>query len=440
MSAVAAVPGQAAIAPTRVRYGVLGFIIAAYMITYIDRVLLSAAVPSIQKEFGFDLIATGWILGSYQIAYALFQIPSGWLGDRLGPRLALAGVVVWWSLFTALTALTWSAISMAVCLFLFGMGEAGAFPIATRALSCWMLPSERGLAQGSTHAGSRLGGALTPFMVVLLIGQFGWRAPFLSFAVLGLVWAVAWRRFYRNTPAEHPQVNAQERDRIAAALGPTPTGRRKAPWAQILSNPQMWLLSAMYFCYGYDIGIFLTWFPKYLNAERGLNLPQMGLYASLPLLAGVLGDICGGVCSDQLLKRTGDLKLSRRVVAITGFLLTVVAIPLACQAHTPLASVAWFAAAVFGLELTVGVSWAITLDVGGTFAGSVSAVMNTFGNIGAAVAAALTGYVVTRAGWSAAFSVIAGLALAAALLHLLIDASRSLFRPEPGHPMLGSAS
>jgi sugar phosphate permease len=418
-------------APTRTRYVVLGFIVAAYMITYLDRVLLSAATPSIQKDFHFSLQTMGWVLGCYQLAYALFQIPGGWLGDRLGPRIALAGVVVWWSIFTALTAMTWSALSMGVCLFLFGMGEAGAFPISTRALSRWVLPSERGFAQGITHAGSRLGGALTPFLAIALITHYGWRSPFLSFAILGVIWALVWFRFYRNTPGEHPRVNAAERDRIALALGATPPGRRKAPWGQILSNPQMWLLSAMYFCYGYAITMFLAWFPKYLNAARHLDLNHMGTYASLPLFAGLIGDICGGLFSDMILKRTGRLKLARRSMAILGFALTAVAIPAAVAAPEPLISVGFFGLAVFGLELTVGVSWAMTLDVGAEFAGSVSAVMNTSGNIGAFLVAVVTPQLVKMGGWNAAFWVVAGLAVVAALLHLTIDASRRLFTPAP---------
>ena len=417
---------SASVAPTRVRYIVLLLTVAAYMITYLDRVLLSAAVPSIQKEFGFSLITMGWILGAYQIAYAVFQIPGGWLGDRLGARRALAGVVVWWSAFTAFTALTWSAMSMAACLFLFGMGEAGAFPIATRSLSRWMLPAERGFAQGATHAGSRLGGALTPVLAVALIAHFGWRMPFYSFALIGIVWAAIWFAFYRDTPGEHPRTNPAERQLIAAALGTAPGRSASVPWRQILSQPQTWLLSAMYCCYGYDIGIFLTWFPKYLQASRGLDLQQMGLYASLPLLAGFAGDLCGGTFSDYLVRRFGNLRLARRVVATGGFILTALAIPLACFASDPLASIAYFCVAVFGLELTVGISWAITLDIGGNYAGSVSAVMNTCGNIGAAAAAALTGYIVANSGWQTAFLVLAGLAVLAAILSWQIDASRRL--------------
>jgi MFS transporter, ACS family, glucarate transporter len=423
----ASIEQTAVVAPTRIRHAVLWLTVAAYMITYIDRVVISAAVPSIQEEFGFSLVTMGWILGAYQLSYALFQIPGGWLGDRFGPRRALPAIVTWWSAFTAATALTWSATSMIVCRFLFGMGEAGAFPIATRSLSRWMLPSERGFAQGITHAGSRLGGALTPIVVVMLIAQYGWRAPFYIFAVIGLVWAAVWYWFYRDSPAEHRMVNAAERELIANALGNTATGSKIVPWRQILSARQMWLLSAMYFCYGYDIGIFLTWFPKYLNAERGFNLQQMGMYASLPLLAGVAGDICGGWFSDLALKRTGNLKLARRVVAIPGFLIAAITIPLACLAGDPLVSVGYFALAVFGIELTVGVSWAVTLDIGGVYAGSVSAVMNTCGNIGAAIAAAMTGYIVEANGWTSAFFVLAGYSLVAAVLFTRIDASKRVY-------------
>ncbi len=418
----------AVIAPTRVRHTVLWLTVAAYMITYIDRVAISAAVPSIQAEFGFSLVTMGWILGAYQLSYALFQIPGGWLGDRFGARRALPAIVAWWSVFTAATALTWSATSMIVCRFLFGAGEAGAFPIATRSLSRWMLPAERGFAQGITHAGSRLGGALTPVIVVFLIAQYGWRAPFYIFALLGFAWAAVWYWFYRDSPNEHRSVNAEERELIANSLGNIGGRSNIVPWRQILTSPQMWLLSAMYFCYGYDIGIFLTWFPKYLHAERHFELQEMGLYASLPLLAGVAGDVCGGWFSDLALKRSGNLKFARRVVAIPGFLLAAVTIPLACLTDDPLLSVGYFAIAVFGIELTVGVSWAVTLDIGGVYAGSVSAVMNTFGNLGAAIAAAMTGYIVNASGWSTAFFVLAGYSLVAAVLFLRIDASNLIYK------------
>jgi sugar phosphate permease len=417
--------GPLAIRPTRIRHAVLWMTVLAYMITYFDRVVISSAVPSIQAEFGFSLITMGWILSAFQWSYALFQIPGGWLGDRFGPRRALTGVVIWWSCFTAATTMAWSAGSMAVFRFLFGMGEAGAFPIATRSLSRWMLPSERGFAQGVTHAGARLGGALTPAIVVLLIADFGWRTPFLVFGVVGLVWSAAWFWFYRDSPSEHHLVNESERALIESALGKR-SARSSVPWRLILSQRSLWILSAMYFCYAYNITFFLTWFPKYLNDARGLSLTKMGFYASLPLLAGVAGDVLGGWLSDRWAERSGNLTTARRIVAIVGFAISAALIPLACLAEDPTRSVSYFCVALFGLELTVGVSWAIPLDIGGEYAGSVSAVMNTCGNIGGATAAAVSAYLVTLYGWNAPFFVVAGLSVVAALFFLKIDASKKL--------------
>ncbi|EQB33391.1 MFS transporter permease [Sphingobium ummariense RL-3] len=415
--------------PTRARHAVLWLTVLAYLITYMDRVVIATAAPVIEQEYGFTPVTMGWIFAAFSISYALFQIPGGWLGDRFGPRRALTGVVLWWSTFTAATALTWSAGSMMVCRFLFGMGEAGAFPIATRSLSRWMLPSERGWAQGVTHAGARLGGALTPVFVALLIVQFGWRMPFLVFALVGVAWAALWFWYYRDTPREHKSVNASELAIIEGALG-AGKARVSVPWRRLLSNPRLWTLSAMYFCYAYSINIFLTWFPKYLHDARGFDIALMGLFASMPLMAGVIGDLLGGWASDLLVKRGVGLKMGRRIVAVVGFLLAAAMIPLAAAIVDPVPSILCFCVALFGLELTVGVSWAVTLDIGGEYAGSVSAVMNTLGNSGAAIAAAVTGYIVSMSGWFAAFSVLSVLCLIAAVLFLRIDASRKLVEGE----------
>jgi MFS family permease len=414
--------------PTRVRYIVLGLTIAAYMITYIDRTVISSAVPSIQKEFGFSIVTMGWILSSFQWAYALFQIPGGWLGDRIGPRRALTLIVSWWSVFTCATVFAWSAGSMALIRFLFGMGEAGAFPIATRSLSRWMLPTERGFAQGATHAGSRLGGAITPALVVLIIARWGWRAAFLCCGALGLIWATVWYWYYRNTPDEHRSVNAGERELIRSSLELS-RGTQHAqnvPWKRIVLSPQMWILCAMYFCYAYNLAVYLVWFPKYLNDHRGFNLRQMGFYASMPLLAGTVGDVFGGWFSDLLAKWSGNLKSARRIVGAGGFLLSALCIVPACLTTNSLVSVWLSCVAMFGMESTVGVSWAITLDIGADSAGAVSAVMNTSGNIGGAISSALSAYLVTFFGWNAPFLVMAGLSVLAAVLYLRINASQRL--------------
>jgi MFS family permease len=398
------------------------------MITYIDRTVISSAVPSIQKEFGFSIVTMGWILSSFQWAYALFQIPGGWLGDRIGPRRALTLIVSWWSVFTCATVFAWSAGSMALIRFLFGMGEAGAFPIATRSLSRWMLPTERGFAQGATHAGSRLGGAITPALVVLIIARWGWRAAFLCCGALGLIWATVWYWYYRNTPDEHRSVNAGERELIRSSLELS-RGTQHAqnvPWKRILLSPQMWILCAMYFCYAYNLAVYLVWFPKYLNDHRGFNLRQMGFYASMPLLAGTVGDVFGGWFSDLLAKWSGNLKSARRIVGAGGFLLSALCIVPACLTTNSLVSVWLSCVAMFGMESTVGVSWAITLDIGADSAGAVSAVMNTSGNLGGAISSALSAYLVTFFGWNAPFLVMAGLSVLAAVLYLKINASQRL--------------
>lgn len=418
--------------PTRVRHIVLWLTVAAYMITYMDRVVISSAVPVIREEFGFSMVTMGAILAAFRWGYALFQIPGGWLGDRLGPRRALALIVTWWSLFTSATALAWNAVSMIVFRFLFGVGEAGAFPIATRSLSRWMLPSERGFAQGVTHAGSRLGAALTPPLVVWIMHHYGWRAAFVSFGSLGLVWAAVWYWYYRDTPDEHLSVNAAERQLIHSSIGELRSKTTpRVPWRAILRSRTLWLLSAMYFCYGYCLAVYLDWFPTYLRDHRGFNLKQMGFYAMLPLLAGTIGDLAGGWTTDWWYKRTRHLRSARSLVGTAGFIVAASAILPATLTEDPLTSV-WFSClAVFGIELTVGVSWAVPLDIGGDFAGSVSAVMNTCGNIGGAISPLLLAYLVKGYGWDAPFYVACGLCVAAAILFARLDAGRRISLEAP---------
>ncbi len=413
--------------PTRVRHVVLWLTVLAYMITYMDRVVISSAVPSIQKEFGLDLTTMGLILGAFRWGYSIFQIPGGWLGDRIGPRRALALIVTWWSVFTSATALAWSGTTMAAFRFLFGMGEAGAFPIATRSLSRWMLPVERGYAQGITHAGSRLGAAFTPPIVVWLIANYGWRMPFYAFGTLGLSWAALWFFWYRDTPAEHRSVNSSELTLITESLGtPRKGASGPVPWGSILRSPTVWKLGAMYACYGWGLAIYLDWFPKYLSEVRHLDLKTMGLYASLPLFAATAGDLLGGWLSDELGKRGWSLKFARQFVAISGFLIAAAAIVPATLAENTETCVLLTCVAVFGLETTVGVSWAIPLDIGQDFAGTVSAVMNTCGNLVGAISTTALGFIVKAYGWDRPFLIAAALCVLAAILFSQIDASKQI--------------
>jgi MFS family permease len=406
--------------------------VAIYMITYMDRTVIASAAPVIQKELGLSLITMGWILSSFRWGFTMFQIPGAWLGDKIGPRRALTLIVTWWSAFTCLTTLAWSAISMAAVRFVFGTGEAGAFPIATRSLSRWMLPAERGFAQGITHAGSRLGAALTPPLVVLMMVHYGWRSPFLFCGGLGLVWAAMWFFYYRDTPEQHHLVNPAELELIHAGTGgPLSGAGTKVPWRLILSSRTIWELSLMYFCYQYALAVYLDWFPTYLRVHRGFSLAQMGLYASLPLLAGTMGDLAGGWLSDLLLRRTGDIKRSRRLVGIVGFLIAAVGILPATLTADPKICVAFSCLAFGGLELTVGVSWAIPLDIAGDFAGSAASVMNMTGNIGGAISPTALAYLVRAYGWNVPFLVTSALCLLGAVLYSKIDASKRIATTAP---------
>ncbi|MEQ1884530.1 MAG: MFS transporter [Bryobacteraceae bacterium] len=408
--------------PTHVRHVVLGLTVAAYMITYMDRQILAVARPVIREELGISLVMMGWITFGFRLAYALFQIPGGWLGDKFGARRALTLVVTWWSAFTCLTAAAWNAASMLTIQVFFGLGEAGAFPIATRSLSRWMRPTERGFAQGVTHAGSRLGAALTPPIVVWIIAAWGWRAAFVAFGILGVIWAAAWFAYYRDTPQEHHRCNDAERELIGG-------GRRRpgnVPWRKILRHGNLWVLAVMYFCYNFNLNVYNDWFPTYLHDSRGMTLAKMGVYASLPLFAGTLGDLLGGWFSDHVLRKTSNVNLARRWVAIVGFVVSGAATIPAVLSVDPQASVAFYCVAFFALEWTVGISWAIPLDIGGDFAGSVSAVMNTLGNIGGAISAAVVTYTVRELGWSAPFFVTSVLCVIAAILYLKIDATKKI--------------
>ena len=414
--------------PTRVRHLVLWLTVALYLITYMDRTVISSAAPFIRQELGFSIETMGLILGAFRLSYSLFQLPAGWLGDRLRPRRALTLIVLWWSAFTSLTVAMTGVTSMLICRFLFGAGEAGACPIATRSLSRWMLASERGWAQGLTHAGSRIGGAITPPIVGWMIISYGWRAPFLIFGLIGVGWAALWYFWYRDTPDEHSQVNEAERALIEASLGrKRGAASSDVPWGLILGSRMVWTLSLMYFCYGWCQSIYLDWLPTYLKEARGYGIK----YAALPYFAGAMGNLFGGWVTDLWVERSGNPKLARKAVAMAGFLLAGLSILPATMTADPAMCVALTCLAFFSLEVTVSVSWAIPLDVGGDFAGSVSAVMNMFGNLGGFISTVAVGYIVRDFGWNVPFYIAAGVCTTGAILYLGIDASRHLFRTEP---------
>ena len=411
---------------TRVRYNVLLLTFLTSFIMYMDRVCMGTATPTIMKEFGLDKITMGWSTSAFNFAYALFQVPGGWMADRYGARIVLAVAMTWWSAFTAATGMAFSAISLAVARLFFGMGEAAAFPASSRALVRWLPVSRRAFGQGFQHAGSRFGAAVTPPIVVALIAWRSWHWVFFIFGIVGIIWAVIWYVYYRNYPQDHPGVNEAELKILTASgYAGKPKEKVVVPWGRILRSRNLWFLSSMYFCYGWMLWMYLQWFPTYLMEARHLSLANMGLAASSPLLAATITNMLGGWVSDKLAHRLGDLRRGRVFVSVVGFTIAGTAVIAGVLADNLLMAIACLSLAMAGLELTVAVSWAMCLDIGGDYSGSVSAVMNMLGNMGGALAAVVIGYLATNQGWNTALLVASPMCLMAAILATRIDPRRS---------------
>jgi len=394
------------------RWFVLFLISLMYLITYLDRVNISTVAPVISKEFGFDKATMGAIFSAFSWSYALCQIPGGWLGDRFGPRKVLTAIVGYWSVMTALTAAAGGAVSFIVLRFLFGVGEGGAFPVATRGMQMWFPRQERGLVQGVSHSASRIGAALAPPIVVAIIATLGWHWVFYICGMVGILWCVLWYACYRNLPEEH----GVSKEELAYIRGVDAKGNIKppqvektasVPWGTLFRSPNMWAIMCAYFTYVYCLWIFLSWLPSYLYEARHLTLIKTGIFASLPLWAGVIGDTVGGVAVDQLLMRTGNTKLAHRTVAIIGMLGCAACIVPAALATDAYAAIGCLTGAMFFLECTIGPSWAVPMHVGGKYSGTVSGVMNMAGNIGGALSPLVFGILVQLGSWVAPFIVAA---------------------------------
>ncbi len=436
----------AAVGPTHARHWVIVFAVALAVIQYIDRVCISQAAPYITADLGLTATQMGWVFSAFTLAYALFEIPTGWLGDRLGPRRVLMRVVLWWSFFTAATGWAWSYGAMVATRFLFGAGEAGCFPNLTKAFSAWLPTRDRTRAQALMWMGARWGGASAPLLVVGVMAFVSWRTAFLVFALLGVGWALIFFRWFRDSPREHPAVNAAELD-LLRENERNVHGHGDVPWRRLVGSPTIWLLGAQYFCLSYGWYFYVTWLPTYLRDVRGLEIksnaimhwlagglggllsPAMTLtilaaaLAGIPLLFGGFGSLLAGVLSSRLIARSGRVARVRRTIGFIGLTGAATLLMASYYIQDPLLAMLSMGLASFFNDTTLPGSWAACMDVGGRYAGTVSGSMNMLGNFGGMAGPIVVGYVLdlTNRDWQFAFVISAVIYFLGAICWLFID-------------------
>ena len=368
---------------SRQRYVLIGILFFHSVNTYMDRACIASAVDYIKEDLNISGTMMGLILGIFAIGYALFQIPSGWFADKYGPRKALTIVVSVWSCFTALTGAAASGFQMMVLRFLFGAGEAGAFPGATQAFFRWLPVKERGLAHGINFSGSRLGAAFSLILMPWLIMQIGWRWTFVFNGALGIIWAAVWLLWFRDNPKDNPKVNKEELEYIEKGRAEDFKQTIKSSFAEIFTSLNMSLAMLQYFASNVTFYISLTWLPSYLK-QQWPNDPKAIYWSAVPLVCAAFANWIAGTMVTQLFKR-GKHVGSRRITAIIGFTLGAIGLLLATRTDNMYWFVFCFSLATFGVDMTLSPSWAFCNDIGGGHSGAVSGAMNMVGNFGAAI-------------------------------------------------------
>ena len=410
---------------TRVRYGVLWMAFLLAIITFLDRVCISIAAPYMMEDLGLTLVQMGLVFSAFTLAYSLFEVPSGWLGDVMGPRRVLTRIVLWWSAFTAATAAAFNWPSMLVVRFLFGAGEAGAFPNAVRSFSQWFPARERGKANGVLFFGSRLGGALTAPLALASIRFWGWRASFVLFGCVGLLWALNWYRTYRDNPADHPAVDPEELAWITQD-GPALTHAVRTPWAALLSSPNLYAICAMYFALGYGLYFYFTWLPTYLTRELKFSVAGGGFFSSLPFLLAGAANLAGGWYTDHL-ARTRGLRAARCTLGSLSFATCAALLIASTVVPSPILKALLLALALASADFALSACWAVCLDVGATHAGVVTGFMNTSGNLGGLIGPMVVTLMVERwQSWTYVFYVTAAVYAMGAMAWLWIDPDRRI--------------
>jgi ACS family glucarate transporter-like MFS transporter len=415
--------------PTRIRWVILALLFLISLITYIDRVNISVTARQMMPALGLSEVQMGQVFSAFVLGYALCQIPGGWLGDQWGPRRVITLAVVWWSLFTALTAVA-AVMPLAdlvgvfgslLCVrFLIGVGEAAALPNFNRAVANWLPPQERGLGIGITIGGLGVGSALTPPVTAWLMINFGWQVAFYLAGGLGLLVAAVWFFFATDRPAQHRLVNAGEIALIhggASAARPADAG--SIPWRALARTPTVWWLVASYSCLGYVAYVYMSWFYLYLVNVRGFGELRGAVFASAPFVAITFLCPLGGWVTDRLALRLG-VNRGRSYVGAAGMGLAAIAILLGALSDGPWPAIGLLSLGAGFLYFAVAAYWNSTVDLSKRYAGTLSGLMNTGANIGGSLSPTLTPWLAEHLGWAAALGTAAAVALLGGMMWLKI--------------------
>ena len=394
-------------------------VLSTFLLTvllYIDRACISAAKDDICSDLGLSLTDFGWVMAVFTLGYALFQAPSGKLADKYGPRSVISGIVVVWSVLTAITGTAWNYISMLVIRFFFGAGEAGAFPALSKVVYNWFPVKERGIVQGINFSGSRLGAAFALPLVAWMITAIGWRFSFLVFGLFGVVFAALWYLFFKNKPEESNTLGEVEKKYIMANRQQQSIEKSASlSFSKIILSRNMLMNMVQYICSNFTFYFTLTWMFPFIKQKFGLSPVEAGLYSSIPLVAGAAGNWLSGLLVDYIYRKKG-LKSSRKIPAVIGFILASFGMVMVTQSASGTMAVVFLAVAVFGADMTLSPSWAFCIDIGKENAGLVSGTMNMAGNLGAFVTILVYPYLFEWTGSNVPFFYIAAAMSAVAIV------------------------
>lgn len=434
--------------PTQVRYRILAWFCSLSMITYIDRICIMQVQGDIQKDLGLTTQQFSMVFVAFALAYALFEMPSGWLGDLLGPRRVLTRIVLSWLLFTSLTGVVWGLVSLLVVRFLFGVGEAGAYPNIARGTKNWFPFSERGRAQGLVWTFGRWGGAVAPILIIALtmlvtaVGFPGWRGAFFLLGILGIFWVVGFSWFFRDTPREHPGVNPAE---LALIEGEGGVQSKPPPmaWVQMLTSRTLWCLSIMYFCSNSGWSIFMTYITPYLKSDLKLEGWHLHLGSGMPLLLGGIGCMLGGFLTDRLVPILGR-RWGRTLQGLLAYSMggTLFMVALLVGKDYPALAFWSLCLASFIKDFAMAASWSTTIDIGHRYSGTVAGFMNTIGNLGTVVTAPVAAFIATSYGseeapnWTAALYYYAAMFFIASVCWPFINPRRVIVYAPDDHRRL----